>query len=321
MRVTNYGLVLGDSILYSYFDEDKHLASDLESHFNLDSIQLKLEKGKTIDYLAHKVFPREIVRFNNFEQGEDFIVTVFLFAGAIDLADAITDNLDFDFDKYIFDRNHHISCILDCPHVFKLYVLPLLPRKLCKNDLKLDYPKYGVPKWISSANDAIKRINCCPYPFHPKLRIVKSSALRGIQNHVAKDGIHLQKEGKHIYARSVFKLKSKTVSEVVQQKPFSPEEFPPLPTGVEGKSPLHSLDPDLALKLSRQRSEKSKRIADKEDGFSFVPKKQKLVLIAGPINLSPATIKVKLPAESKASSLTVVKSAKKRKHKKRRAGM
>ena len=67
----------------------------------MDLIRTAFVKGGTLGKLAHSVFPCQIVEMNNSEKGDEFLLDVFVFTGAVDLSDAISDNLAFNFNGYI----------------------------------------------------------------------------------------------------------------------------------------------------------------------------------------------------------------------------
>ena len=102
------------------------------------------------------------------ENDNDAIVDVFLTAGAVDLSDAITDDLKFDLNDFIDRRNRALRRMLDHPFVRHVYVFPITPRKICNGRLSDRFPKYLKNDWISLANASIAKINAADFQFHSK---------------------------------------------------------------------------------------------------------------------------------------------------------
>ena len=57
---TRYGLIMGDSLLFNYFEQNETLLNDFKNRFNLDVIRTAFKKGGNIHLLSHNVFPREM---------------------------------------------------------------------------------------------------------------------------------------------------------------------------------------------------------------------------------------------------------------------
>ena len=53
MPFPKFGLILGDSILHGYYEQDGAPIDDMKKAFDLDIIRTGFEKGKTISYLSH----------------------------------------------------------------------------------------------------------------------------------------------------------------------------------------------------------------------------------------------------------------------------
>ena len=136
-----YGLFLGASILHGFLDRHDQLRQKLKQHFNLDVIKCDYRKGKTLEFLASQVFPRKMAEIIN-ENDNDAIVDVFLTAGAVDLSDAISDDLKSNFDDCIVRRNRTLRRMLDHPFVRHMYLFPITPRKICNGRLSDRFPKY-----------------------------------------------------------------------------------------------------------------------------------------------------------------------------------
>ena len=280
-----YGLFLGASILHGFLDHNDHLRQKLKQHFNLDVIDYDYRKGKTLEFLASQVFPRKMAEIIN-ENDNDAIVDVFLTAGAVDLSDAISDDLDFDFNDFIARRNRALWRMLDHPFVRHVYFFPITPRKICNGRLSDRFPKYSKNDWISLANISIAKINAADFQFHSKLKLVPP--IPDFHHHLANDGIHLTDKGKHLLLHSVFKC--------AERQMFSHEDFPPLGNSLSQKSPLQPIDHCIASKEKALRDNKKDRqreglIEDRskihlqgsnhnycERSSGFVQEKQRVVL-------------------------------------------
>ena len=97
------GLFLGDPIPRDFLDVNVHLHQKLKEKFDLDIIETFYKGGAKLNYLANEVFPRQIAHIVN-SNDNNVVVDVFLTAGAVDLSDAISDNLRFDFDDFMKKR-------------------------------------------------------------------------------------------------------------------------------------------------------------------------------------------------------------------------
>ena len=218
MMQLKIGLILGDSILHGYFSKDSLLCSKIKQQFDLDVVQLDFRPGKTTDFLVHKVFPWQMAEFVN-RHDCNILVDAFLISGAVDLSDSISKTLHFNLEDFITRRNAELKIVMDHPFVRRLFVYPLTPRRICKNDLCARFPKYANCNWILMANRCVHDVNLSNVNFHSKLRHVPSLPTNQMLKHVAKDGIHLGPDGKSAYAWSVL--------QVCEQKKFSKDEFPP----------------------------------------------------------------------------------------------
>ena len=210
-----YGLFMGDSILHGYLDQNIELHQKFKDSFNLDVIETQYEKGRTLNFFATKVFPRQMAKIIN-ENDNDAMVDIFLSAGAVDLSDAITDDLQFDYKNFISRRNDSLFKIVDHPGVRHLYYFPITPRKICNGRLCERFPKYSKKQWISFANVCIAKINQANFQFHSKLKLVHFSP--DLHHCISNDGIHLTEQGKHLLLHSVFKSEEKQM--------FSNNDFP-----------------------------------------------------------------------------------------------
>ena len=253
-----YGLILGDSILYNYYDHDEPLLNSMKKKFSLDVIINGCKKGGTVNRLVRTEFPRELVKINNSVHGNDFTVDIFLVAGAVDMSDAISDDLDFDLQGFLTKRMDLFRVV--CEHVFvrDVYIFPLTLRTLCRvKEVKKNFPKYAVRSWVDFANVCIRRVNKYKSPWiSPKLHFVDPSVVRDIGDHIARDGIHLTEVGKSLLANSVLGvLKQQPPKKVCwgQTMPdiFS-DEFPPLECDYYG-NPLQPLDVALASSEAKRR--------------------------------------------------------------------
>ena len=250
---TRYGLIMGDSILFDFFDQNEQLLNDFKSRFNLDVIRTAFKKGGNIRLLSHNIFPREMTEINNLNRGEDFLVDVFIVAGAVDISDAVSTDLDFDEVGFVNKRNMDLLSICEWDSVRHLSVFPLTPRQVCRNDLRLRFPKYSDKRWIDFINVCIRKINRynCPW-VSQKLSFVNPSIVRDIAYHVARDGIHLTTEGKFLLARSVLGVDEQTPPKHFWKEEILRDEFPPLRCDVKG-NPLQPLDVALASLEAKRR--------------------------------------------------------------------
>ena len=168
-----YGLILGDSILHNFYEQNGPLLNNMKKQFGLDVIRIACKKGGTISYLTHSVFPREIAEINNSVHGDDFTVDVFLVAGAVDISDAVSDDLDFDIHGFLTKRNDNFRVLCDHGSVRHVSVYPLTLRTPCRNNLKIRFPKYAVCSWIDFVNVCIRKVNKYASPWiSKKLRFV-----------------------------------------------------------------------------------------------------------------------------------------------------
>ena len=243
MTQLKIGLFIGDSILHDYFPKDPLLCSKIKQQFDLDVITTDFRPGKTTNFLVHKVFPWHMAEFVN-RHDCDIMVDVFLISGAVDLSDSIPETLHFDLEDFLTRRNADFKAVMDHPFVRRLFVYPLTPRRICKNDLCDTFPKYAVDSWICMANRCIHDVNQSSINFHTKLRHVPPLPTNQMMKHVAKDGIHLKPNGKSAFAWSVL--------QVCEQKIFLKDEFPPLKHAMPETSPLLSID----MQFLKQRKEK-----------------------------------------------------------------
>ena len=253
-----YGLVLGDSLLSDFYDQNESLLDDLKHHFDLDVILTRFKGGGTISHLAHKTFPQAMTEINNMNRGENYEVEVFLIAGANDMSNAVSTTLDFDEMGFINKRNMDLMSICEWNEVRHLSVFPLTPRRLCRNDYQGGkYPMYTDNKWISFTNVCIRKINkynsSC---VSQKLRFVDPASVRGISIHLASDGLHLKAAGKDLLAKSVLAVDKRSPpklfwDEVVKPNVFD-DEFPPLFCDCK-RNPLQPLDAALAFSSAKQR--------------------------------------------------------------------
>ena len=246
------GLILGDSILHGYFQKDTLLCSKMKEHFDLDVITTDFRPGKTTNFLVKKVFPWQMSEFVN-RHDCDILVDVFLASGAVDLSDSIHDDLHFDFEEFLSNRNADLKIVMDHPFVRRLIVYPLTPRCICQNDLQQRFPKYAKNSWILKANRCAQDVNQSNINFHSKLHHVPPLLPNQLLDLVAEDGIHLDKDGKRKFAWSVL--------QVCEQKILSQDEFPPLKQGKGEISPLKSIDVQLANFEAKKRDEKRNRNA------------------------------------------------------------
>ena len=304
MDIRRYGLFLGDSILFDFFEHDEQLTDDLKQRFNLDFVRTAFKKGGTIDYLASSVFPRQIVEINNLERGDEILVDVFLVAGAVDISDAIPSNPSFDLERFLFHRNKSLKLILDHPFVHRLFLYPLTPREVCRNPLKARFPKYGRSDWIEYTNRCIKKVNKSNEQFHCKLRFVSSSLCGDIFNHVARDGIHLLPKGKRLLARSVLGI-------VEEKKLFSSDEFPPLQCK-KTRSPLQAIDARLAQLEALRREAKAKAVV--VDLSGPVKTKQEFCNEAGSRSFDSVSRKKVRKTKKKTKSSTAVQRTERNRH-------
>ena len=78
---TKIGLILGDSILHGYFEQDDKLVTEMRNIYDLDIVKTSFQKGVTTSVLVHKAFPREMAELlkNN---GCNILVDIFLISGA-----------------------------------------------------------------------------------------------------------------------------------------------------------------------------------------------------------------------------------------------
>ena len=86
------GLFLGDSILRDFLDVNVQLHQKTKEIFDLDIIETFYKGGAKLDYLASVVFPQQMAKIVN-SNDNNVCVDIFLSAGAVDLSDAISDNL------------------------------------------------------------------------------------------------------------------------------------------------------------------------------------------------------------------------------------
>ena len=243
------GLFLGDSILRGFLDVNVQLHQQLKENFDLDIIETFYKGGAKLSYLAREVFPRQIAHIIN-SYDNDVVVDIFLSVGAVDLSDAISDNLTFDFDDFMKKRNEALGCFLNHPYVRRVYLFPLTPRSLCTQNCRIKsvYKKYSKSDWIAFADKNVRKVNQSHFPFHPKLKMIPMP--QDLHCNISDDGIHLTDLGKQMLFKSVFKNeKSFAISE---------DDFPILPRSSANRSPLQPIDPRIALK------EKAKRDAKKE---------------------------------------------------------
>ena len=252
MTQLKIGLFIGDSILHEYFPKDPLLCSKIKQQFDLDVVTTDFRPGKTTNFLVHKVFPWQMAEFVN-RHDCDIMVDVFLISGAVDLSDSIPETLHFDLEDFLTRRNADFKAVLDHPFVRRLFVYPLTPRRICKNDLCDRFPKYANHSWILLANRCVNDINQSNLNFHSKLRHIPPLPTNQISKHVAKDGIHLVPKGKEAYAWSVL--------QVCEQKIFLKDEFPPLKHAICETSPLQSIDMQIAIFEAKKRQEKKKNQA------------------------------------------------------------
>ena len=252
MTSLKIGLVLGDSILHGYFSKDTLLCSKIKQQYDLDVVTTDFRPGKTTNFLVHKVFPWQMAEFVN-RHDCDIMVDVFLISGAVDLSDSIPETLHFDLEDFLTRRNADFKAVLDHPFVRRLFVYPLTPRRICKNDLCDTFPKYAVDSWICMANRCIHDVNQSSINFHTKLRHVPPLPTNQMMKHVAKDGIHLKPNGKSAFAWSIL--------QVCEQQKFLKDEFPPLQHSNTDASPLQSIDWHLANFEAKKREEKKKKQA------------------------------------------------------------
>ena len=246
------GLILGDSILHDYFEHDSDLIGAMRKNFDLDSLVPIFHKGKSIEFLVKNTFPRQMAEILNRYHG-DAMVDVFLAAGAVDLSDSISEDLQYDQDRFISQMTSNLKIVMDHHLVRRLFVYPLTPRKICLNELKMRFPKYGNPKWIEKANYAIQYANEAHFQFHSKLRLVPPMPDSKLTNKMSRDGIHLTGHGKKIFARSILNL---TETQTI----FSTNDFPSLPLKRNRVSPLKPLDfqiADLEKKLRERRASRA----------------------------------------------------------------
>ena len=246
------GLILGDSILHDYFEHDSDLIGAMRKNFDLDSLVPIFDKGKSIEFLVRNTFPRQMAEILNQYHG-DAMVDVFLVAGAVDLSDSISEDLQYDQDRFISQMTSNFKIVMDHHLVRRLFVYPLTPRKICLNELKMRFPKYGNPEWIEKANYAIQYANEAHFQFHSKLRLVPPLPVSKLTNKMSRDGIHLTGHGKKIFARSILNL---TETPTI----FSTNDFPGLPLKRNCVSPLKPLDfqiADLEKKLREKRASRA----------------------------------------------------------------
>ena len=250
LRDKTYGLFMGDCLLRGFLDDNEPLLQNFKNYFNLDVIRTEYVGGGTLNFLASKVFPRQVAQIVN-ENDNDAMVDVFLSAGAVDLSNAISDSLQFDFDYFISHRNNELMRMLNHPVIRCVYLFPLPPRKICKGSLGKRFPKYLDKNWISFANVCIDKINMADFQFHNKLKILPP--ISDLHHCLANDGIHLTDKGKYLLLHSVFKSK--------EEQLFSQDDFPPLWNHISKKSPLQPIDCLIAFKekaMRARRKEKSK---------------------------------------------------------------
>ena len=205
MTQLKIGLFIGDSILHEYFPKDSLLCSKIKQQFDLDVVTTDFRPGKTTNFLVHKVFPWQMAEFVN-RNDCDILVDVFLISGAVDLSDSISESLHFDLEDFITRRNTELKIVMDHPFVRRLFVYPLTPRRICKNDLRDRFPKYGDNNWILLANQCVHDVNQFNINFHSKLRHVPPLPTHKMMKHVAKDGIHLKPNGKSAFAWSILQV-------------------------------------------------------------------------------------------------------------------
>ena len=234
---TKIGLILGDSILHGYFEQDDKLVTEMRNIYDLDIVKTSFQKGVTTSVLVHKAFPREMAELLK-KNDCNILVDIFLISGAVDLSNSISDESHFNFDSFISKRNEEFKIFVDHPLVRRLIIYPLTPRGICRNDLKKRFPKYAVASWVSSANKHIQYVNKSDFLFHSKLRYLKPLPDTQLIQQVAKDGIHLTLEGRKLFARSVLGVEDKKI--------FSLDEFPPLPSRIRS-SPLQSIDTQIEI--------------------------------------------------------------------------
>ena len=240
--------MLGDSILHGYFDHDQDLRDKLKKEFDLDLIVTDFQGGITTSKLVHRVFPRKMAEFINSNDCE-ILVDVFLISGAVDLSDALSDDCQIDLEDFISNRNAELKTIMEDPFVRRLIVFPLTPRRACQNDLSFRFPKYAEASWIMLANRCIRDINTSNWNFHTKLRHVPPLPTKELL--LAKDGIHLDKEGKKAFSLSVLQVCEKTI--------ISMDEFPPLQESKIKAFPLQAIDQNLAQFEEKKRKLKKEK--------------------------------------------------------------
>ena len=113
--------------------------------------------------------------------------------------------------------------------------------------------KYAVKGWIDFANHCIWEGNKSDFTFYTKLRFESPSLMGDIFDYVARGGIHLLPEGKHLLARSVM-----GVSE--SKKIFFNDELRPLPCEKKQMSPLEPTDFCIAQLAAKRRKAKAKAV-------------------------------------------------------------
>ena len=120
------GLFLGDSILRNYLDANENIHFKLKQTFDIDTIETYYKGGANLGHLATEVFPRLMAEIVN-SSDNDVCVDVFISAGAIDISDAISENLDFDINNFLMKRKLLLSGILNHSYVRRVYIFPLTP--------------------------------------------------------------------------------------------------------------------------------------------------------------------------------------------------
>ena len=153
-----YGVIVGDSLLNHYFEQNEQLLDDYKQHFGLDVIQTKFQGGATIRELSHKQFPQIMAEINNINKGEGYTVEVFVIAGAVDISNAISYDYDFDECGFINKRNNDLLSFCEYDSVHRVNVFPLTMRKVCQNK-DTRFPKYLDKQWIDTCNICICKAN------------------------------------------------------------------------------------------------------------------------------------------------------------------
>ena len=149
-------LILGDSVLANLFTVDEDLKKKFQNDFEYDHVYNEFIGGADFTSIARKCFPRNMAYISR--NHEFYTVDVFVFAGAVDLSDALVGSA-FDEGIFLQQRFSNSKIIMDDPLVRKLYLFPLTPRKVCKTNLRERFPHYGDKNWIDTANSHIRSLN------------------------------------------------------------------------------------------------------------------------------------------------------------------